>query len=157
MVLKAQGRILTGWTKDATYPANAGDPPASPLTSTVAGSDTAIELIPYGSAKLRVTEMPWINTPVGVRASAPVYNDHDLQVTVARSGKCLLTVRTPGVFDLELLDIAGRRVFHRNAEGPLSFVLEKGVMGRGTYIVHLGAGGRILERESCWCSKNIGR
>jgi len=91
--------------------------------------------------------MPWINTPVGVRSSVQAYSDNNLQVNVARNGKCLLTVRTPGSFDLDLLDIAGKRVFHKNADGPLSFVLEKGVVSNGTYIVHLVSGSKKFEKK----------
>jgi hypothetical protein len=147
VVLMAQGRILTGWTFNTTYPANANDPPVSPLTPTVAGRDTSIELIPYGSAKLRVTEMPWINTPVGVRSSVRAFKDNELEVNVSKNGRCLFTVQTPGAFDLVLCNVAGRTVYHKNGEGPLSFVLDKGIVSNGTYLAHLVAGGRKLDKK----------
>jgi len=147
VVLQAQGRIVTSWTYNTTYPANANDPPTSPLASTVAGKDTAIQLIPYGSAKLRVTEMPWINTPVGVRSIVSAFKDNDIDVTVSKNGRCLFTVKSAGRFDLVVCDIAGRTVYRQNADGPRSFVLEKGTVGIGTYIVHLISGGRNLEKK----------
>ncbi len=147
VVLQAQGRIVTSWTYNTTYPANANDPPTSPLASTVAGKDTAIQLIPYGSAKLRVTEMPWINTPVGVRSIVSAFKDNDIDVIVSKNGRCLFTVKSAGRFDLVVCDIAGRTVYRQNSEGPRSFVLEKGTVGMGTYIVHLISGGRNLEKK----------
>ena len=148
VVLKAQGRILTGWTMNATYPANANDPPTSPLASTVAGRDTSIELIPYGSAKLRVTELPWINVPVAVLSH---YNRipqvPKLMVTAVKNGKCLFTVNQAGNFDLKLIDIAGRIVYHIIAEGPKSFVVDRGTLRNGTYVAQLVSNGRKFEEK----------
>jgi len=144
VVLKAQGRILTNWKMDSS---NASDPPVSPLTSTVAGRDTSIELIPYGSAKLRVTEMPWINLTVGVHSSVKVFADNDLEVNASRNGKCLFTVRAPGAFALTLFDMAGRIVYRHNADGPLSFVMDKGIVGKGNYVVRLTSGSTKLEKK----------
>jgi hypothetical protein len=149
VVLRGQGRILTGWTTNATYPGNANDPPTSPLASTVTGRDTSIELIPYGSGKLRVSEFPWINTPVAVLS-----NDNrippkpEVMVTAVKNGNCLFTVTSAGHFKLVLLDIAGRVVYHLNGEGPSSFAIERGsLLHNGTYVAHLVSGGRSFEKK----------
>ncbi len=138
VVLKGQGRILTGWTTNSQYPGNANDPPVSPLSSTIAGRDTSIELIPYGSAKLRVTEMPWLNTPVGVSSNVQTSKEQqELMVNVAKNGKCSFTVKAPGHFELVLRDISGRTVYRLHAEGPKSIVLEKGRVHNGIYAANL--------------------
>jgi hypothetical protein len=148
VVLRGQGRILTGWTTNATYPGNANDPPTSPLAPTVAGRDTSIELIPYGSGKLRVTEFPWISTPVAVLShDNRIPKKPEVMVTAVKNGKCLFTVNPAGHFDLKLIDIAGRAVYHLNAEGPKSFVLERGTVHNGTYVAHVISGGRSLDQK----------
>jgi hypothetical protein len=148
VVLRGQGRILTGWTVNSTYPGNANDPPVSPLASTVAGRDTSIELIPYGSAKLRVTEFPWISTPVAVLSRENrIPPKYEVMVTAVKNGKCLFTVKPAGNFDLLLFDIAGRAVYHLNAEGPKSFVIERDVLHNGTYVAHMVSGSRSFEKK----------
>ena len=53
VVLKVQGIRIPGWgLKDNS----AADPPLSPLA--VDGEAVELELVPYGSAKLRITEFP---------------------------------------------------------------------------------------------------
>jgi hypothetical protein len=147
VVLKAQGRILTGWTTNSQYPGNANDPPVSPLASTVAGRDTSIELVPYGSARLRVTEFPWINTPVGVISKALYPKKPELFAAMVQNRKCRFAVKNAGHFDLVLRDISGRIVYHLNGEGPKSFVLESGTVRNGTYAAHLVSGGRKIEEK----------
>ena len=98
------------------------------LTSTVAGRDTSIELIPYGAAKLRVTEMPWINTPVGAINAALHPKKSALMAVIEQSGKCRITISQAGAFDLVLLDVAGKGVYRVHAQGPKSFVLQKGMV-----------------------------
>jgi hypothetical protein len=148
VILRGQGRILTGWTVNSTYPGNANDPPTSPLASTVAGRDTSIELIPYGSAKLRVTQFPWISTPVAVLSrDNRIPKESELMVTAAKNGNCLFTVKPAGYFDLMLLDIAGRVVYNINGEGPISFVLERGTLHKGTYVAHIASAGRKFEKK----------
>jgi hypothetical protein len=147
VVLKAQGRILTGWTTNSQYPGNAGDPPNSPLQSTVAGRDTAVELIPYGSAKLRVTEFPWISTPVGVISKALHTKRPQLTATFTQSGKCLVSVRPAGAFDLVLLDVAGRAAYNMHGTAPKSLALDKSLLRRGAYIAQLTSGGRKFEEK----------
>jgi hypothetical protein len=41
------------------YPANAADPPVSPVATK--GPLIDLELIPYGCARLRISEFPWFN------------------------------------------------------------------------------------------------
>jgi hypothetical protein len=53
VVIKAKGRLLPQWGMNG---ANAADPPKSPVQSSSPQQD--VELIPYGAAKLRVTEIP---------------------------------------------------------------------------------------------------
>ncbi len=53
VVLKARGMLIPGWTMDAN---SAGIPPVSPVAPT--GDPVVIELIPYGCARLRITEFP---------------------------------------------------------------------------------------------------
>ena len=144
VVLKAQGRILTGWTMNG---ANAGDDPVSPLTSTVAGKDTSIELIPYGAAKLRVTEFPWLNTPVGAINAALHPKKSVVMAVIEQSGKCRIAVSQAGAFDLTLLDVAGRGAYRVNAQGPKSFVLQKGMVHKGTYVARLISGGRGITEK----------
>jgi hypothetical protein len=148
VILRGQGRIITSWTYNTTYTGNANDPPTSPVASTIAGKDTSIELIPYGSAKLRVTEFPWISTPVAVLSNENrIPKVPELMVTSVKNGKCLFTVNPAGNFDLKLFDIAGRAVYHLNAEGPKSFMLERGTLRNGTYVAHLVSNGRKIEEK----------
>ena len=140
---------MTSWTYNTTYTGNANDPPTSPLASTIAGKDTSIELIPYGSAKLRVTEFPWISTPVAVLShDNQIPKVPELMVTSVKNGKRLFTVNPAGNFDLKLFDIAGRAVYHLNAEsGPKSFVLDRGTLRNGTYVAHIVSNGREFEEK----------
>jgi hypothetical protein len=55
VVLKVKGRLTPSWQLVRN---SAGETPASPVTSDQ--SDSALELIPYGSTRLRVTEFPVI-------------------------------------------------------------------------------------------------
>jgi hypothetical protein len=55
VVIKGRGRLIPEWTMNGT---NAADPPPSPVVSS--SSEQDIELVPYGAARLRVTEIPVI-------------------------------------------------------------------------------------------------
>jgi len=55
VTLKAKGRGLPGWKLEHN---SAGDPPMSPAVSSEPTTD--LELIPYGSTRLRITEFPTI-------------------------------------------------------------------------------------------------
>jgi hypothetical protein len=55
VVIKARGRLIPEWIMNG---ANAGDPPLSPVVSS--SPDQDVELVPYGAARLRVTEIPVI-------------------------------------------------------------------------------------------------
>jgi hypothetical protein len=55
VVLKVKAKKLPGWTLDG---ANAGLTPYSPVQS--AEPEEMIELVPYASARLRISEFPWI-------------------------------------------------------------------------------------------------
>ncbi|MDM8005049.1 MAG: glycoside hydrolase family 127 protein [Phycisphaerae bacterium] len=55
VTLKAKGRALPGWKLEHN---SAGDPPMSPAVSNEPTTD--LELIPYGSTRLRITEFPTI-------------------------------------------------------------------------------------------------
>ncbi len=57
VILKVKGRLVPQWGMDKTYPANAADPPVSPVTAN--GPLVDLELIPYGCARLRISEFPW--------------------------------------------------------------------------------------------------
>ncbi len=57
VVLKARGRSIGSWDRDAEFPANAADPPPSPLAAR--GAVECLELIPYGCSRLRISEFPW--------------------------------------------------------------------------------------------------
>jgi hypothetical protein len=57
LVLKAKARRVDDWTYDKEYPANAGDPPQSPVPAR--GAEETVELIPYGCTRLRISELPY--------------------------------------------------------------------------------------------------
>ena len=61
IVIKVRGRLLPDWGNDKEYAANAADPPPSPVS--FAGPDVAIELIPYGCTRLRISEFPVVTGP----------------------------------------------------------------------------------------------
>jgi hypothetical protein len=46
-----------------------------------------------------------------------------------------------------LRDISGRTVYHRNAEGPESFVVESGLVRNGTYVARLVSGNTKIEQK----------
>jgi hypothetical protein len=56
-MLKAKGKLLPGWVMDG---ANAAAPPYSPLAADASVPVTDLLLVPYASAKLRVSEIPLI-------------------------------------------------------------------------------------------------
>jgi hypothetical protein len=55
VVLKVKGRAIPGWVLVSN---SAGETPSSPVVSNQ--PDTELELIPYGSTRLRITEFPVI-------------------------------------------------------------------------------------------------
>jgi hypothetical protein len=57
LMLKAKGKLLPGWVMDG---ANAAAPPYSPLAADASVPVTDLLLVPYASAKLRVSEIPLI-------------------------------------------------------------------------------------------------
>jgi hypothetical protein len=57
VILRVKGRLLAQWGMDKIYPANAADPPMSPVVGE--GPLVDLELIPYGCARLRISEFPW--------------------------------------------------------------------------------------------------
>lgn len=59
MRLRAAGRLVPGWQLEHGA---AAAPPASPVAAT--GDPIVVELLPYGAARLRVTELPWAIQPV---------------------------------------------------------------------------------------------
>jgi uncharacterized protein len=61
--LKVKGRLLPDWGMDKTYPANAADPPVGPLASEQ--PEVELELVPYGCARLRISEFPRIEANGG--------------------------------------------------------------------------------------------
>jgi uncharacterized protein len=63
VILKVKGRLLPDWGMDKTYPANAADPPAGPVASEEPQAD--LELVPYGCARLRVSEFPRLKPETG--------------------------------------------------------------------------------------------
>jgi hypothetical protein len=110
------------------------------------------DLVPSGDGfkpgKLRVTEFPWISTPVAVLShDNRIPKKPEVMVTAVKNGKCRFTVNPAGHFDLKLLDIAGRAVYHLNAMGPTSFMVNRGLVHNGTYVAHIVAGGKKFEKK----------
>jgi hypothetical protein len=56
VVIRVKGRLLPEWGMDENFPTNAADPPPSPTASSQPEVD--LELIPYGCARLRISEFP---------------------------------------------------------------------------------------------------
>jgi hypothetical protein len=94
-----------------------------------------------------VTEFPWISTPVGVISKALTVKKEELTVTVGKNGIRLFSVKTPGSFDLELLNIAGKTVFHKTSVGPQSLAIERGMIHNGTYIARIISGGKNFKQK----------
>jgi uncharacterized protein len=147
VVLKASGRILTSWTYDGTYTSNAADPPSSPVSETASGKDTTIELIPYGCAKLRVTEFPWVKITVGNLPETQDINNVKLTIADVKNGKCRFTVETSGHFDITLFNLAGRSIYHLKDMGPKTVFVDKNILHNGTYIARIVSNGRTLEKK----------
>ena len=56
VVIRTRARLLPQWGTAEDYPANAADPPKSPVRAN--GPDVTVELIPYGCTRLRISEFP---------------------------------------------------------------------------------------------------
>jgi uncharacterized protein len=147
VVLKASGRTLSSWSYDATYSSNASDPQSSPVSATASGADTNIELIPYGCAKLRVTEFPWIKITVGNLLETQEINNVKLTILDVKNGKCRFTVETSGHFDITLFNLAGRSIYHLKDMGPKTVFVDKNILHNGTYLARIVSNGRTLEKK----------
>jgi hypothetical protein len=115
--------------------------------STAAGSDTSVELIPYGCAKLRVTEFPWIKITVGNQTNKEAAIVPELILTDVKNGKCRFTVATSGHFDITLFNLSGRSIYHLKDMGPKTVFVDKNILHNGTYLARIIFGGRSIEQK----------
>ena len=67
--------------------------------------------------------------------------------TMMKNGKCLVSIRPAGQFDLALLDLAGRTVYHTIAMGPKSLTLARGAIRNGAYVARLIWDGQKSEEK----------
>jgi hypothetical protein len=154
VILKATAKRVAAWTISNYHADNV---PTSPLTNLGAVTKDTIQLIPYGSARLRVVAFPWtgpadpsyIDTTHGPTVGVVSRNTNFmaqpiLRQQVTQDGISFIVGKSAGNHKISIITISGKVVKSFSGRGASRYMLSRRDAAPGVYLMRLEAERKIV-------------
>jgi hypothetical protein len=140
VILKTRAKRISAWTMKNN---SADDPPKSPVTSNA--PQEVVELVPYGSCRLRVAVFPYADTTGWVTPADQVISAEELKAAVRHfisPQGITFMVDKEGNHAIDIFSMSGRVLKSYSGKQKARYVLPRNGIPPGLYVMRATVGSR---------------
>jgi hypothetical protein len=143
VIVKAKAKRVTAWTMANN---SAADVPTSPLTNLGSVAQEDVELVPHGSARLRISVFPWTGPadPTTVSAHNPLIRKVEpvLLHMVTPQGLSVI-VKQPASHRIDIVTLRGQVVKSFSGDQAARYTVSRDALAQGTYLMRAKINGSL--------------